>query len=79
MPSVIVHFLNEDPIVGEVDSLPNPADTLVAIKNPRKKDGKDIPYIEPNVNIVVWPIARISFIEVVSSGSEEEIISFVRE
>jgi len=79
MPSVIVHFLNEDPIVGEVDTLPNPDDTLVSIKNPRRKDGKDIPFLEPNVNIVLWPLARISFIEIVSSGSEEEIISFVRE
>ncbi len=79
MPSVIVHFLNEDPIVGEIDTIPNPADTLVSIKNPRRKDGKDIPFLEPNVNIVLWPLARVSFIEVISSGSEEEIISFVRE
>lgn len=79
MPSVIVHFLNEDPIVGEIDTLPNPADTLVSVKNPRRKDGKDIPFLEPNVNIVLWPLARVSFIEVISSGSEEEIISFVRE
>lgn len=79
MPSIIVHFLNEDPIVGEVDMLPNPADTIVSVKNPRRKDGKDVPYLEPNVTVVVWPIARISFIEVMSTGSEEEIITFVRE
>jgi hypothetical protein len=79
MPSVIVHFLNEDPIVGEIDALPAPADNLVSVKNPRKKDGKDIPYLEPNVTIVVWPLSRISFIEIMTSGSEEDIISFVRE
>lgn len=79
MPSIIVHFLNEDPIVGEVDDLPNPTDTLLALKNPRKKDGKDVPYLEPNVTIVVWPIGRISFIEVMTTGSDEEIITFVRE
>lgn len=79
MPSVIVHFLNEDPILGEVDTLPAAADTLVAVKNPRKKDGKDVPYLEPNVTVVVWPLTRISFIEIMSTGAEEEIISFVRE
>lgn len=79
MPSIIVHFLNEDPIVGEVDSLPNPADTILAVKNPRRKDGKDVPYLEPNVMVVVWPMSRVSFIEIMSTGSEEEIITFVRE
>lgn len=79
MPSVIVHFLNEDPVVGEIDALPTPVDNLVSVKNPRKKDGKDIPFLEPNVTIVVWPLSRISFIEIMSSGSEEDIISFVRE
>jgi hypothetical protein len=79
MPSVIVHFLNEDPVVGEIDTLPTPIDNLVSVKNPRKKDGKDIPFLEPNVTIVVWPLSRISFIEIMSSGSEEDIISFVRE
>lgn len=79
MPSVIVHFLNEDPIVGEVDVLPSPTDTLVSVKNPRKKDGKDVPYLEANATVVVWPLGRISFIEVVSTGAEEEFITFVRE
>ncbi len=79
MPSVIVHFMNEDPVVGEIDTLPTPIDNLVSVKNPRKKDGKDIPFLEPNVTIVVWPLSRISFIEIMSSGSEEDIISFVRE
>jgi len=79
MPSVIVHFLNEDPVIGEIDTLPAMIDTLVVVKNPRKKDGKDIPYLEPNVTVVVWPLARISFIEIITTGSEEDIISFVRE
>lgn len=79
MPSVIVHFLNEDPVVDEIDTLPTPIDNLVSVKNPRKKDGKDIPFLEPNVTMVVWPLSRISFIEIMSSGSEEDIISFVRE
>lgn len=79
MPSVIVHFMNEDPVVGEIDTLPTPIDNLVSVKNPRKKDGKDIPFLEPNVTMVVWPLSRISFIEIMSSGSEEDIISFVRE
>jgi len=79
MPSVILHLSNEDPVVAELDALPSPADVLVIVKNPRKKDGKDLHYLEANVNQVIWPISRISFIEVLPSGEEDEIITFVRE
>lgn len=78
MPNVIIHLQNEDPIIGEVDELPKPVDYLITIKNPRKKDGKDLPYLEPNINIIIVPVFRVNFIEV-GGEHEEEIISFVRE
>lgn len=78
MPNIIVHMQNEDPIVGEVDELPKPTDYLITIKNPRKKDGKDLPYLEPNINVIIIPVFRVNFIEV-GTEHEEEIISFVRE
>ncbi len=79
MPSVIIHIANEDPVMGEIDSLPSANDTIIAVKNPRRKDGKDVSYIEPNVNLVLWPMHRIQFIEMMPTGDEDEIISFVRE
>ncbi len=78
MASIILHLLNEDPIVGEIDDLPAKTDYLLTIKNPRRKDGKDLPYIEPNVNTLIIPVFRVSFIEILSE-KEEEIITFVRE
>jgi hypothetical protein len=79
MPLVLIHLLNEDPVLGEVDALPAPTDNLITVKNPRRRDGKDLHYLEPNVTTVQWPISRVNFIEVYQSGEEEEIISFVRE
>ena len=79
MPSVLVHIQNEDAVLGEVDALPNVTDTLLLLKNPRRKDGKDLHYLEANVSSVLWPIHRVNFIEVLPSGEEEDIISFVRE
>ncbi len=79
MPTVIVHLNNEDPILGEVDALPTPTDTLIILKSPRMKDGKDLRNLEANVTMAIWPISRVSFIEVLPSGEEEEIITFVRE
>jgi hypothetical protein len=72
-------MLNEDPVVGEVDDLPVKTDTLVYLKNPRRRDGKDLPYVEQNVTTTAWPIARLSFFEVLPGMEDEEIISFVRE
>lgn len=79
MPTVIVHISNEDPVMGDLDQLPELTDTLIILKNPRRKDGKDLSYLDANVNMVLWPISRINFIEVLPGTEEEEIITFVRE
>jgi len=77
--TVILHIHNADPVVGEIEELPSPADTLVALVNPRLRDGKDIPYLEEDVLSVYWPVDKINFIEVMASRDEDEIIGFVRE
>ncbi len=79
MPTVLVHLANEDPVLGEIDQLPNVTDTIITIKNPRRRDGKDLHYLLANVTEVIWPISRIAFIEIVPGDQEEEIIGFVRE
>ena len=79
MATVLIHISNEDPVLGEVDNLPSPTDFSIAIKNPRRRDGKDLPYLEANVSTVIWPMTRINFIELIPSGEEEDIISFIRE
>jgi len=79
MPTIIIHLANEDAVVGEVENLPGKSDTMVFVKNPRRKDGKDLPYLEQNVTQVIWPMHKITLIEVVPGAEDEEIISFVRE
>ncbi len=79
MPTILIHIQNDDPVLGEVDDLPTPGDSLLIVKNPRRRDGKDVPYIDINVTTVMFPVARINFIELMPSGEDEEIIGFVRE
>jgi hypothetical protein len=79
MPTVIIHISNEDPVLGEIPDLPGVTDTMLFVKNPRRRDGKDLPQIDPNVMTVIWPLSRVNFIEVMPSGEEEEIITHVRE
>ncbi|MCS6993474.1 MAG: hypothetical protein N2117_09135 [Anaerolineales bacterium] len=79
MPTILIHILNEDPILGEVNELPAPTDQIITVKNPRRRDGKDLHYLQANVTEVIWPMARIAFIEIIPGEEEEEIIGFVRE
>lgn len=77
--TVLIHIQNEDPIVGEIEEMPSPTDTSLMVQNPRRHDGKDIHFLNDDVSIVIWPWSRISFLEILPSGAEEEIIGFVRE
>ena len=77
---VILHILNSEPILGEIDELPAPTDNILMVHNPRHTDGKDITYIQDDVTTVIWPIEKINFIEIMAGEEEEEdIIGFVRE
>lgn len=77
--TVIIHIANEDPIVGELDEMPAATDQIITVKNPRKRDGKDIHYLVEGVTTVIWPMNRVSFIELMPSEQEEKLIGFVRE
>jgi hypothetical protein len=77
--SVILHISGEPSIVGEVEELPKPTDTLLIVSNPRLRDGKDVHYLEHNVVKVIWPVDKLSLIEVLESEEEENLIGFVRE
>jgi len=77
--SLIIHLVGEPSVLGEVDELPKPTDTIMIVSNPRLRDGKDIHYLEHNVVKVIWPIDKIGLIEVLEGQDEESLIGFVRE
>jgi hypothetical protein len=79
MPTILVHIANEDPVLGEVEQLPGPADQSLLIKNPRRRDGKDLHYLQANVTDVIWPLSRVAFIEIIPGSEEEQLIGFVRD
>ena len=77
--SVIIHLINEDPIVCEIEKLPDPADQIIIAYNPRRRDGKDVHYVDEEVTTVIVPWHRIGLVQVLPSGDAEEIVGFVRE
>jgi hypothetical protein len=77
--TVLIHLVNEEPVMADMDELPSPQDTLFIAKNPRTKDDKELRYLFTNVTTVIWPVSRLTFLEVLPSGEEEKVVSFVRE
>lgn len=76
--SVIVHIANEDPVACEVERLPEAADQLVIVHNPRRRDGMDLHYLEEDVSTMIIPFHRINFIQVLPSAEIDDVIGFVR-
>jgi hypothetical protein len=77
--TVIVHIRNSEPMLAEIDDLPETKDTLVKLNNPRQRDGKDLIFLEHNVVTVYWPWSEISFMEIMPGETAEEVVSFIRE
>jgi hypothetical protein len=77
--TVILHIANEASVAGEVEELPKAADTIITVMNPRQKDGKDLHYLDEGAVKVIWPLSKVSFIEILGDSQEEKIIGFVRE
>ncbi len=77
--TVILHIAGENAVAGEIEEIPKPTDTILMVSNPRTRDGKDLHYLEPNVTKVIWPISKLTLIEILAGEEEEKIIGFVRE
>ncbi len=77
--TIILHPSGEEPIIGEVEELPQPTDLSITVNSPRRIDGKELHYLSESVLTVIWPLNRMNFIEVLPTKAEEEIIGFVRE
>jgi hypothetical protein len=77
--SIILHISGEPSVLGEIEELPKASDNLIIVSNPRLRDGKDIHYLEHNVVKVIWPIDKVTLIEILESEEEEHLIGFVRE
>jgi hypothetical protein len=77
--TVMIHVLNEDAIVGEIERLPEPTDQVLLVNNVRRRDGREVSYILPETTTVVFPWTRIHCVEILPSEAEEKVVSFVRE
>lgn len=80
---VILHVLNDESVVADLDHLPEPQDNCIVARNPRKRDGKRLPMLAEGVNTVIYPWTRLTFIEVLDetegTPAADSIVGFFRE
>jgi hypothetical protein len=76
---VIIHVMNEDPILAEMDSLPDPTHQSIIIQNPRRRDGRQLHYVTEGATAFIFPWTRITFIEVMETEESKEVVEFFRE
>jgi len=48
--TVVLHLAGDVPVVGEVDELPKPTDTIITVSNPRTRDSKDLHYLDTTLS-----------------------------
>jgi len=77
--TILIHVLNEDAIVGEIEELPDQNAPFLKVASPRLRDGRDVSYFLPETNVVLLPWNRIHSIEILPTEGEEKLVTFVRE
>ena len=77
---VVVHVSNEQPFVADIEELPGPTATNMYLTNPRTRDLKPVAWITDNLRGVIFPMARVHFIEVVITRADErEVVGFFKD
>ena len=76
---VIVHLHNEDPVLAEMESIPDPTHHSVVITNPRRRDGRPLHYVTEGATSFIFPWTRITFIEIMEEEEAKEVVEFFRE
>ncbi len=69
--TVLIHLQGTDPIMAEMDALPDPHANYILCTNPRARDGKNLVYIEPGCTRFMFPWHRINFIEAFPSEEDQ--------
>ena len=78
--TVIVHVMNAEPFVAEIDELPPLTAQFIIFTNPRQRSGKPVTYVEAEATKVMFPWHRLSFIEALPGEEEQdEVESFFRD
>lgn len=77
--TVVIHLVDENIIIGDVDQLPDPADQFMILQDPKQRDGSRLASIRPEVNTILLPWHQIAYVQLIPESGSERVIGFVRE
>jgi hypothetical protein len=70
IPNVILHLINDLPVVADLDDLPAGGDRSVRCTNIRTVDGKRPAFVHDKNSTFIFPMSMIRLIEAPHAGSE---------
>lgn len=70
IPNVILHLINELPVVADLEELPAGGDRSVRCTNIRTVDGKRPAFVHERNSTFIFPMSMIRLIEAPHAGSE---------
>lgn len=76
---IAVHLIDQEIIMGEVETLPNQADQFIILHNPLRPDGKRPSFVEEGVNTILVSWHQVLFVQLLPGTGGDMPISFVRE
>lgn len=69
---VIVHVVNEEAFIAEMEEMPVQGASYIVIANPRSRENRTLQWAASGAVRYLFPLARISFIEIMMSESDRE-------
>jgi len=76
----LIHIISEDPVLGELDEMPDPTHQFLRVRNATKKDGKPLDMLDTRTTSIAYPWSRITFVEFFNEESQREaVMGFFRE
>ena len=67
--NVVIHLLNEQPMLADVEALPDPSDVAFVCTNLRTMTGTRPVFIDRSESTFVFPYAHIRFVELPGAGA----------
>jgi hypothetical protein len=68
--NVIIHLMNEQPLLADVEAMPGPTDVAFVCTNLRTMNGTRPVFIDRMESVFVFPYATIRFIELPNAALE---------
>ncbi len=69
---VIVHIINEEAFVAEMEDMPPQGASYIVIANPRTRENKNLQWAINGAVRFMFPLSRVAFIEVMMSEQDRE-------